>query len=93
MAETTAAEEAIERARMERISYLKDSLKDEERLICDEKSSLVNVLPAELDCSKFKQQFRNCVSEKGDKDECKHEFLLYAMCAMKQESQASNKGS
>ena len=87
------SDESQEDIRLKRISYLADSLKKESsRLTCEEDKSLVNVLESEVDCSKFKAQFRQCVVEKGDKDECKHEFLLYAMCKMKQESQITNNG-
>jgi len=91
--EEAEKEKQREEARLNRIAYLADSLKSEKkRLTCDEDKSLVNVLETKVDCSKFKEQFRECVIEKGDRDECKHEFLLYAMCKMKQESEGSNEG-
>ena len=77
----------FEKLRSERIESLQKSLKNVERLTCDENQSLVNVLDSDVDCSKFKQQFRDClVKNDMDREQCKHEMLLYAMCNMKKEA-------
>ena len=77
----------LEQMRSERIQSLKESLDNVDRLTCDKSQSLVNVLDSDLDCSKFKQQFRDClVKNNMVNEECKYEMLLYAMCNMKKEA-------
>ena len=63
-----------------------------DRVLVEKEKSLVNVLEEakQLECEKFKKQFVDCMYDKGSREECKHEFLLYAMCRMKKETAEQN---
>ena len=95
MAKTKAElEEEMQVRSTKHIDELNDWVEqsDLDRVLVDKEKSLVNVLEDSslLECEKFKKQFVDCMYDKGSREECKHEFLLYAMCKMKKETAERN---
>ena len=74
------------------IAFLRRNVKDEDRIEVDQNVSLVQVFEGTLtDCSQAAGLYTACIAEKLSLENCKQEFLLYAMCKMKKETEEAGK--